>query len=95
VAFVGTFLSGRSKIGVGDRRLQMERGEGVASSSALEHRTFSGSQAVRRGRKCSTSPSVVSQADAAGTRLVEIAPGVDLQQDILDQMDFVPAMRQP
>jgi propionate CoA-transferase len=29
---------------------------------------------------------------AEGLELIEIAPGVDLQKDILDRMDFVPVM---
>ena len=32
---------------------------------------------------------------AEGLELIEIAPGVDLQTDILDRMDFVPVMRTP
>lgn len=27
--------------------------------------------------------------------LIEIAPGVDLQKDILEKMDFLPAIRKP
>jgi len=27
-----------------------------------------------------------------GIRLIEIAPGVDLQKDVLDQMEFVPQL---
>jgi propionate CoA-transferase len=33
---------------------------------------------------------VSSSFDPEGLELIEIAPGVDLQKDILDQMDFVP-----
>jgi propionate CoA-transferase len=28
-----------------------------------------------------------------GLELIEIAPGIDLQRDILERMDFVPVMR--
>ena len=28
-----------------------------------------------------------------GVHLIEVAPGVDLQKDILDQMDFTPIMK--
>jgi propionate CoA-transferase len=32
----------------------------------------------------------VFELSAAGVVLIEIAPGIDLQRDVLDQMDFAP-----
>ena len=36
----------------------------------------------------------VFQLSDEGLELIEIAPGVDLQRHILDQMEFIPIMRQ-
>ncbi len=36
----------------------------------------------------------VFQLRPDGMELLEIAPGVDLQRDILERMDFVPLMRE-
>ena len=30
---------------------------------------------------------------SGGFQLIEIAPGIDLQRDVLDQMDFAPIVR--
>jgi propionate CoA-transferase len=97
VVFVGTFLSGPSSVGVGDGRLRMEREEGARKFvNQVEHRTFSGPQAVKRGQEVLyITERCVFELTPQGIELVEIAPGAELQRDILDQMDFAPAMRQP
>ena len=48
------------------------------------------------GRTCSTSPSAACSGWCEdGLELIEIAPGIDLQRDILACMDFVPVMKGP
>jgi propionate CoA-transferase len=63
----------------------------------VEHRTFSGAEAVRRGQRVLyvTERAVfrlVPQGDGAGgeLELCEIAPGIDLQRDVLAHMAFQP-----
>ncbi len=80
VVFVGTFTAGQAKKFVAE----------------VEHRTFSGSQAARRGKTVLyITERCVFRLVTGGLELIEIAPGVDLQKDILDQMDFVPLMSRP
>jgi propionate CoA-transferase len=58
-------------------------------------RTFSGEEAVRRGQKVYyVTERAVFRRTASNDviELIEIAPGVDLQKDILDQMEFKPVV---
>lgn len=57
--------------------------------------TFSGDEAVKRGQFVYfvTERAVFRRSSSHDVlELIEIAPGVDLQKDILDQMDFTPAI---
>jgi propionate CoA-transferase len=60
---------------------------------ALQQRTFSGAYAHSRGQQVHylTERAVFRLTDA-GLLLTEIAPGVDLDRDVLAHMDFVPAI---
>ena len=58
-------------------------------------KTFCGDEAVNRGQRVYyvTERAVFRRTrDHPVLELTEIAPGVDLQKDILDQMEFVPAI---
>jgi propionate CoA-transferase len=80
VVFVGSFMAGATKKFVHE----------------VEHRTFSGRVAAERGQRVLyVTERCVFRLCADGLELVEIAPGVDLQKDILDCMDFTPVMRAP
>ena len=57
--------------------------------------TFSGNEASRRGQQVYyVTERCVFRKTAAHTalELIEIAPGIDLQKDVLDQMEFVPVI---
>lgn len=97
VVFVGTFTAGSLEIAVEDGRLRILR-EGKARKfvAEVEHRTFSGSEAWKRGQTVLyITERCVFRLCAEGLELTEIAPGVDLEHDILAHMDFRPVMRTP
>lgn len=57
----------------------------------VEHITFSGDLAAETGQEVLyVTERCVFSISEKGLELIEIAPGIDLQKDILDQMDFVP-----
>ncbi len=62
----------------------------------MEHRTFSGRHATDKHQPVLyiTERSVFRLSDQ-GIMLTEIAPGIDLQTQVLDQMDFTPAIAEP
>jgi hypothetical protein len=60
----------------------------------VEHRTFSGSYAVKRGQPVLyVTERCVFQLTADGLELTDVAPGVDIERDILARMDFEPIIR--
>ena len=98
VVFVGTFTTGQLEVRLHGGELAIAR-EGGARKFVreVEHRTFSGAEAVRRGQRVLyvTERAVfrlVPQGDGAGgeLELCEIAPGIDLQRDVLAYMAFQP-----
>jgi propionate CoA-transferase len=97
VAFVGTFTAGRLQLAVEAERLCIiEEGDTRKFVAEVEHRTFSGSYALRRKQPvlCITERCVFELVEG-GLELIEIAPGIELEQDILANMDFHPLIRHP
>ena len=102
VVFVGTFAAGEQDVQVHDGRLQL-RAEGRMRKFVrdVEHRTFSGRESLRRGQRVLyvTERCVFrlqarpdGAGHACGLELIEIAPGIDLQRDVLARMDFEPSI---
>lgn len=94
VVFVGTFTAGNLEVAVDAGKLAiLEDGKAVKFVSEVEHRTFSGPQAAKWGKSVLyITERCVFRLTADGLELTEIAPGVDLQKDILDKMEFKPIM---
>ena len=96
VVFVGTFLNGGEVAVVEGQLAIAQSGAGRKFIEEVEHRTFSGSHSVAKGQPVLyITERCVFQLTHDGMELIEIAPGVDLHQDILAQMDFQPVMKQP
>ncbi len=95
VVFVGTFTAGNLDVVVKDGQLAIRQdGQAKKFVEAVEHRTFSGPEAARHGKRVLyITERCVFLLRPDGLELIEIAPGVDLQKDILDQMDFTPIMQ--
>ncbi|MEO8410926.1 MAG: CoA-transferase, partial [Propionivibrio sp.] len=89
IVFSGFFTAG-ALLEVGDGRLKIVReGKTRKLIEAVEQVTFSGAMARARGQKIVyVTERCVLELGADGLTVREIAPGVDLQRDVLDQADF-------
>ena len=95
VVFAGTFTAGASELAVADGRLKIIR-DGAARKMIrdVEQITFSGPTARRGSQQISyVTERCVFALAPDGVELLEIAPGVDLERDILARMDFQPLIR--
>ena len=92
VVFVGTFEAAGPKPRIQDGRLVIPDGPGQAKFVAeVEHRTFSGAHAAARGQPVLyVTERCVFRLTPDGLELAEVAPGVDLERDILARMEFRP-----
>ncbi len=92
VVFVGTFTAGNLKVAIETGKLIIEN-DGSASKfvEQVEHRTFSGPEANRRGTPVLyITERCVFRLGPDGLVLAEVAPGIDIERDILARMDFRP-----
>jgi acyl CoA:acetate/3-ketoacid CoA transferase len=88
-SFSGFFTAG-ARLQVGDGRLTiLQEGKSRKLVTGVEHVTFSG-QMARRRRQCVTYITERCVVDLAsdGLTVREIAPGIDLQRDVLAQSEF-------
>jgi len=92
IFFLSTFTAGKSEFVINDGSLEIRRdGDGAKFVETVQQITFSGDYARRTGREVTyiTERAVFHLAED-GLLLTEIAPGVDLQRDVLDKMAFRP-----
>jgi propionate CoA-transferase len=94
VIFCGTFAAKGVRLETGDGTLRVpQQGSVRKLVQEVEQVTFSGPQALVRGQQALYLTERASfRLTARGMELFEIAPGVDLQRDVLDQMDFAPLL---
>lgn len=94
VAFLGTFTSGGLDVSLHDEQLTIKHeGNTHKFVDRVQHLTFSGKAAFERGQTVSyITERAVFELTEHGPMLTEVAPGIDLHGDILDQMAFEPAI---
>jgi len=97
VVFVGTFTSGGLTLEIGDGRLRiLQEGRNRKFLPAVEQVTFSGKRARELGHETLyVTERAVFRLTDSGPRLEEIAPGVDLEHEVLGQMEFTPEIKRP
>ncbi len=97
VVFCCTFTSGGLRTRCRDGKLEIEK-EGRVRKFVrqVEHVTYSGEYARRTGQSVLyvTERAVFELRDGRLT-LIEIAPGIDLRRQVLDLMEFEPAIKEP
>ena len=92
VVFAGTFTTGGLQIAIKERCLRIVT-EGAMRKfvDTVEHRTYSGQFAWARGQQALyVTERCVFQLVEDGLELIEVAPGIDVERDIMAQMGFRP-----
>jgi propionate CoA-transferase len=95
VVFVGTFGAGRLRVAAVDGKLKiLQEASSRKFVERVEHVTFSGAFAAER---CQSVLYVTERCVFAlrsdGLELIEVAPGIDIERDVLALMDFKPVIR--
>ena len=94
VVFVGTFTAGGFEAEVTGGELAIRR-EGAHNKviERVEQVTFNGRRAAEQGQRVwYVTERAVFRATPTGLALVEVAPGIDVEADVLAHMDFEPVM---
>ncbi|MGE5416699.1 MAG: acyl CoA:acetate/3-ketoacid CoA transferase [Acidobacteriota bacterium] len=97
VVFVGTFTAGDLEIAISEGKLQIAK-EGRTSKliEQVEQITFSGPVASASNKQVLyITERCVFRLTAEGLELVEVAPGIDIDKDIVSQMSFKPIVKEP
>ena len=95
VCFLGTFTAAGLKVAIHQGRVNIEQeGRAIKFLDQVEHVTFSGKYAQKKKQPVLyITERCVFALNDTGMELVEIAPGVDLEKDILALMDFRPTIK--
>lgn len=97
VAFIGTFRAGGLKVAVEDGALRIvQEGKHVKFLDLVEQITFSGKVArEKRQPVLFITERCVFRLTEKGMALVEVAPGIDIERDILPGLQFEPVIDAP
>jgi propionate CoA-transferase len=97
VVFLGTFTSGGLKTNISNGELHiLEEGKYRKFVESVGQVTFSGKRAGREGRNVTyVTERCVFALRENGLELTEVAPGVDIDKEILDLLPFAPLVDDP
>jgi len=95
LVFAGTFMAGGLKLALEDSKLRIAaEGQTRKFVHAVEQVTFSGRLAAAKGQSVLyVTERCVFRLTADGLQLIEVAPGIDVERDILAHMGFRPVIR--
>lgn len=97
LVFAGTFTAGGLQIAIEEGRLRIvSEGRSKKFVSEVEQVTFSGEHAASLGQPVLyVTERCVFRRTAEGMTLIEVAPGIVVERDVLAQMDFEPLIDGP
>ncbi|XKE44860.1 acyl CoA:acetate/3-ketoacid CoA transferase [Halomonas organivorans] len=96
VVFMGSFVATQEALAIVEGKLKVPEGGHPKFVAEVEQRTFSGPLAAAEGKPVLyVTERCVFELAPEGLTLVEIAPGVDLDRDVLAHMGFTPRMPTP
>ncbi|MCI1820824.1 MAG: 3-oxoacid CoA-transferase [Megasphaera sp.] len=96
VVFCGTFTASGLKEEITNGELHIvQEGNVKKFLGSIDQITFSGNYARKHGQKIMyITERAVFEIKEDGIHLTEIAPGIDLQKDVLEQMEFIPIVKE-
>jgi propionate CoA-transferase len=97
VVFAGTFTAGGLDIAIENGEVKiLKEGRARKFLKFVEQVTFSGKYAQKREQPVIyVTERCVFQLKKEGLELIEVAPGIDIERDILAHMDFKPIVKHP
>lgn len=97
LVFVGTFTAGDTRVSVEEGKLKITKESGLKKFiDQVEHVTFSGKTAQMLNQPVLyVTERCVFTLTREGVEMTEVAPGIDIEKDILAYMDFKPIIKNP
>jgi propionate CoA-transferase len=94
LVFCLTLRAGELEVSVTDGQLMIAKeGRHPKFVRSIQHVCFHGPTALKRGQEVFyVTERAVFALTPQGLKLIEVAPGVDLQTQVLDQMEFTPVI---
>ncbi|MEN2999771.1 MAG: CoA-transferase [Acidilobaceae archaeon] len=94
--FAGEFSAGNREIFVRDRQIKIERDGNIAKFVKRVYKViWNGREGLKRGQKVLyVTERAVFRLTQEGLELIEVAPGVDVEEHILSKMEFKPVVKE-